>query len=85
MIKYRPNRLTLSASLKDEQIFPSMDDLLSYIYEKARRIAVYVGSEPPATSDFTVSPFSDYNSLTGYRNERVIMFRSVECVGYCGE
>lgn len=85
MIRYRPNRLSLSASLKDEQIFHSIDDLLLYIYEKAVRIALFIGSEPPVPSDFTVCAFSDYNLLTGYRNECVIMFRSTKCVGYCGE
>lgn len=85
MIRYRPNRLSLSASLKDEQVFPSLDDLLLHIYEKARRIALYIGTEPPVPSDFTVRACSDYNMLTGYRNECIILFRSSKCVGYCGE
>lgn len=85
MIKFRPNRFSLSASVKEEQIFSSLEELIHYLYEYGLRMSLYIGAEPPAPSDYTVSALSSDNIQTGYRNERAIMFRSITCVGYCGE
>ena len=39
MIKYRPERVTLSLSMKDEQTFETMDELLQYVYDIRSRIS----------------------------------------------
>ena len=85
MIKYRPVRWCLSASIKDEETFSTMEEMLHFIHDRERRFAVFVGSEPPAISDFTVSSPAADCPMTGYRNERVVLFRNINCVGYCGE
>lgn len=85
MIRFRPSRISLSASVKEEQTFSSPEELIHYLYEYGLRMSRYIGAEPPVLSDYTVSALSVDNLQTGYRNERAVMFRSITCVGYCGE
>ena len=81
MIKYRPVRRSLSASIKEEETFSTMEDLLHLLRERASHFAEYIGSEPP---EITVRESAADDPLTGYRNERCIYSGSV-CIGFCGE
>lgn len=85
MIRFRPSRGSLSASLKEEQIFSSLDELLDHMLEKFLVYTNYIGSNPPVLSDFDVVSLSGDNCFTGYHDECMITFRRVYCVGYCGE
>ncbi len=85
MIRYRPQRSTLSASFKDEQIFNTLGEMLQYIFERCHSFAHYVGSEPPALSDLDIVSLPQGHPFCGYRNECMIILRQSECVGYCGE
>ena len=85
MIRYRPSRSSLSASLKEELIFSSLDEVLQHVFNKCVSFSVFVGSPPPSFSDLAVVSLSGNNRLTGYQNERMITLRNVYCIGYCGE
>jgi len=47
MIRYRPKRRNLSASIKDEQCFENFDELFGYLYEHWNRIVTFIGSPHP--------------------------------------
>ena len=85
MIRYRPQRSTLSASLKDEQVFSTLGEMLQYVFEKCISFSHYVGSEPPALRDLDIVSLPAGQRLCGYRNECMVVLRQSECVGYCGE
>ena len=85
MIRFRPERSTLSASLKDERVFPSLDDMLLFILDAGRKRAAYTGTAPITQQDVSLVSCNPDNRLNLYRNERMIMIRRTFCVGYCGE
>lgn len=85
MIRYRPCRGSLSASLKDEQTFNTLGEMFQYVLGRCAAFAAYVGSEPPALSDLSLVSLSGDNQLTGYHDECMIILRHDHCVGYCGQ
>ena len=54
MIKYRPHRETLTASLKDEMIFNSLKELMQYVYEDWRRVVAFMGGRPFARDEIMI-------------------------------
>ena len=81
MIKYRPVRGSLSASIKEEVTFSTMEEMLHFLQDRATRLSGYLGTDLPV---ITVSETSGNDQLTGYRNQHVIFSKSI-CIGYCGE
>lgn len=85
MIRFRPQRCSLSASLKDELTFSTFGEMLQYIHGRCTAIASYVGKEPPALCDLDVVSLSGDNQLTGYHDECMILLRNDICIGFCGK
>ena len=85
MIRYRPVRNSISLSLKEEQVFQTVSDMLQYVFGRCVSYALYVGSRPPSFGDLAVVPMPGDDPATGYRNECMVTLRRVHCVGYCGE
>ena len=86
MIRYRPHRVTLNASLKDELLFSSADDMLSYISEHCQKIFNYIGSSKPFhPDDIMIDAAGVCNPMVGYQHEhRILIRRSRDvCIGYC--
>ena len=81
MIKYRPVRGSISASIKEEVTFSTMEEMLHFLQDRAMRLAGYLGTEMP---EITVSDAAGNDQLTGYRNQQVVFSNSI-CIGYCGE
>ena len=82
MIKYRPVRRTLSASLKEEQIFATMDELLQFIAEKSRLLFNFIGRD--ATPQIIVTDPDGDDPRIGWKKVQSIYVGHV-CVGFCGE
>ena len=82
MIKYRPVRRTLSASLKEEQIFATMDELMQFVEDRARRFFRFVGCER-LPQIIIAEPDGD-DLRIGWKNVQAIFVEN-KCVGYCGE
>ena len=83
MIKFAPVRSTPSASLKDEQLFDSLPDLILFITDRRRRLARYIGSSASCGSIVLEDLHLD-DPRIGWKSVRKICVGSV-CVGYCGE
>lgn len=81
MIKFRPVRRSLSASIKDEETFCSVEEMLHFLRDRAGRIAAYIGSDLPV---ITISEADGDDRLTGYRSQRTVFSNSI-CIGFCGE
>lgn len=94
MIKYRPKMDNLKYSLRDEQIFDSMEDLIQYVFDGWRRVVSFMGSREPFRSDeIMISEIQGDDPRIGYKNVRLvcvsrmadIVYKSPRCIGYCGE
>ena len=85
MIKYRPARGSLSASIKEEETFRTMEDLLHFLHVRMSLACSFIGS-PAALrpDDIRIGDDRADNQLTGYRNERGLFIRS-HCIGYFSE
>ncbi len=84
MIKYIPIRFTLSASVKDEQIFDTLDQMKLFLLNTAGRIALYIGKMPYIPDDITICESSGDDPYTGLRNVHPVLLKN-NCVGYYGE
>ena len=89
MIKYRPNRNTLSLSIKEEQIFDTMEDLLHFVYEHLKRVFAFIESEEPVFPEHIIVGDEGHDDpLIGWKNERtvsLVRYHSTQTVGFCGE
>lgn len=85
MIRFRPVRMSLSASVKEEQTFSTMEEMFHFLHDNAVRMARYTGTTLPAINDIVISLTACDNPVTGYKNERAVMLRNVRCIGFCGE
>ena len=91
MIRYRPHRHTLTASLKDELIFATMAELFDYLFDSWGRVISYMGAEPFRPEEITINGLGSCNPLTGYKREHKVMVRRIAdavfdpplCIGYC--
>ena len=92
MIRFRPNHVTLSASIKDEQIFSSMEDMLASVFDYWSRVVAFMGAADPfRPEEITISDSSRPNPDVGYRNEHKVfvsrmadnVYPSPLCIGYC--
>ena len=89
MIKYRPNRTTLSLSIKEEQTFDSTDDLLRFLFDHIQRIVAFIGSsEPVFPEHIIIGEEGRDDPILGWYNVRpvsLIRYNSKQTVGFCGE
>lgn len=91
MIRYRPHRRTLSASLKDELIFDSVDEMLSHVFNAWSRVVLFMGAQnPPTMDEIRIDESGRQNPMTGYMDEhKVFVTRMTDkvhsaplCIGY---
>ena len=94
MIKYRPQRGSLSSALKDEQIFNTMDDMKQYVYEEWRRACDFLGGKPPfKPEDIVIGEILGDDNRIGWKNVRHVcikrllgdVYKTPQCIGWCGE
>ena len=79
MIRYRPHRYSLSESVKEEQIFASIEDMLSWLFDTCSRVITI------AMGDLVIDTAGRPNPMVGYHDEHRISLRRSQwiCVGYC--
>lgn len=94
MIRYRPAFPSLSASLKAEETFDTIEDMLCYVFEHWRRVVSFVGGSVPFRSDeIILGEVLGDDPFSGYRNMRRVfvtrmsdfVYSSPLCIGFCGE
>lgn len=85
MIRYRPHRATLTASLKDEELFSTQEEMLSSLSETVRRVLAFIGID--RQDELIIGEEAVRNPFTGYDNERKVFVlctnRRPVCIGYC--
>ena len=84
MIKYRPMRQSLSASVKEEQVFETIDKMILSILNTTGRMALYVGQKPYIPDDIVISDPDGDDPMVGWKNVRSISIKK-KCIGFCGE
>ena len=84
MIKYVPIRFSISASVKDEQTFDTLDQMKLFLLNTAGRIALYIGKNAYIPSDIVICDSFGDDPYTGLKNVRPVLLKS-RCIGYCGE
>lgn len=94
MIKYRPQRGSLSLSLKEERIFDTVDDMKQHVFDEWRRACDFLGGKPPFTmDDIVIGEIIGDDSRIGWKNVRHVcirrllgeLYRAPQCIGWCGE
>ena len=89
-----PKRKTPSLSLKDEQIFDSVDDLKLHIHKIWCKVSAYLGEfEPIHPDEIVISDIIGNDPIIGLKNVREvcvkrttdIIYKDPLCIGYCGE
>ena len=92
MIRYRPIRNTLTASLKDEELFNTVGEMLSSVHDSWRRVVLFMGSHRPfRAEEMVICGAGRPNPMTGYKDEHRILvsrmadqeFSAPVCIGYC--
>ena len=81
MIKYSPVRRTLSASIKEEQVFDTVEEMKQYIFDWWGRILV---RRPLKPEDIIIEESGSNDLRIGYKNRRTVFIRQ-SAVGFCGE
>ena len=84
MIRYRPLRQTLTASLKDEQIYDTLEAMTQDVFEHWRLIFSYIGADPLRPDQLVISSCSEDDPLIGWKNVRNVFVKNT-CIGFCGE
>ena len=92
MIKYRPERKSLTASLKDELFFNTLAELMQYIYEDWRRVVAYMGGKPFRREEITIRNALDDPRAAWNGTYPVCVTRMIDhihetplCIGYFRE
>ena len=95
MIKYRPNRKNISAAIKEETIFDSMDELIKFLHSRYSSVSQFIGSKRPFEAHEIIisESYWDETSITGWHNVHKICVKRLidkayhvpHCIGYCGE
>lgn len=81
MIKYSPVRGSLSASIKEERIFESAEEMKQYIFDWWSQIFILKPLEP---DEILIEESGWNDDRTGYANRRTVFIRQF-AVGFCGE
>ena len=94
MIRYRPNVFPISLSVRNEQCFDSVDDLLLHLFERWNRVLSYMGASIPLRPDeIMISDVQGDDPASGYKNVRSVFvtrmtdkcYKTPQCIGFCGE
>lgn len=86
MIRYRPKRHTMTASLKDEEKFDSIQEMLDATFARLEKAMMYIGHEKTIRPDkLIIDSIGKSNPAVGYRDEHKIILRREKdlCIGYC--
>lgn len=86
MIRYRPQYSSISRSLKDEEIFESVEEMTAVLFDRWSRIFRFIESKSPfAIEDIEIGESIGYDNRTGWHNVRPIRIKNRYGVGFCGE
>lgn len=92
MIRYRPVRYSLTASLKDEELYETVGEMLACVFDSWQRIVLFMGSTRPfRAEEMMICGAGRPNPMTGYKDEHRILVRRMTdrdshkpiCIGYC--
>ena len=84
MIKYIPCRSSMSAAVKEEQTFETVDELKQYLYEKHCKLCSFVGSQIHETlNDISIDEATCPCKIIGWKELHNIYINH-KCIGYCG-
>lgn len=85
MIKYRPNRKTVSMSIKEELLFNTVEEMNLYICDHLNRILHFIDSTHTVSSvDIVFGIPTSFDPFTGWSHVRKISVGNF-IVGFCGE
>lgn len=94
MIRYRPNVKPVSLSVRSEQCFDSLDDLLLHLFHSWNSVLSYMGSSRPLLpEEILICDAHGDEPATGYKNVRRVCvtrmmdqtYKTPQCIGFCGE
>ena len=93
MIRFRPNVTPVSLSVRSEQCFESLDDLLLHLFHSWNSVLFYMGASRPLRPEEILVCDAHGDDPAGYKNVRRIcvtrladhVFAIPQCIGYCGE
>ena len=92
MIRFRPNYEIMSESLKAEQTFDSIEDMVRSLCDQLHRVIRFIGSDRTITPDLLiVDDVPMFNPETGCENEHMVLLKRMTsclppvCIGYCEE
>ena len=93
MIRFRPNVRSVSAAMKDEQVFDSVDDMMRYLHEAWSHVVEYMGSEDPfRMEEITVDNGRSLYTIDLANTHKVCVARMKDkqysvpiCIGFYGE
>lgn len=94
MIKFRPMRRTICASVKDELIFHSIEDVIQHVVNRWGTLSACLGASIPFTqSDVIVGDILGDDPVCCLRNvRRIYVKRTLDHdykqplhIGWCGE
>ena len=94
MIRYIPRRSTVKASIRDEEIFDSVEDMISHLFDHFSRVSDYLQSDRQFNRDDIIidnSTDDPYYSVLDYPGTVFIKritnttYPVPYCIGFFGE
>ena len=86
MIRYRPEYTSISRSLKDEEVFDSLEEMTAVLFDRWSRIFRFIESKTPfSINDIEIEDSVGDDIRIGWKNVRHIRIRNRYGVGFCGE
>ena len=94
MIRFRPQCKSISLSIKEEEVYEAVDEMIASLHERLQRIASCFGAEEPIRLDeIVVGSEITSDPITGLVNVRTVSIRRLidhtydepMIIGFCGE
>lgn len=94
MIRFLPKMETIQLSLKEEEVFTAMDEMLLSLHERLQKVSAYLGAkEPFRLEDIVIGHEAKDDPMTGLVNARTVSIRRMighayeepMLIGHCGE
>lgn len=94
MILYRPHRNSISASIKDEQSFHTIEEMKRFIHDEWIKICNFLGGkEPFSIDDIIIGEVIGDDPRIAWKNVRHVCVKRMlndnytipQCIGFCGE
>ena len=94
MIRFIPKRESVSASIKEEQTFCSLEEMKNSLFSQLDKISKYIDVDSHfSINEIIVSEIIENNIYPGMKNMRKVSIKSLttfdypvpETIGYCGD